>query len=129
MQCFESPPTITEYLDLRSKAGLSPKSREAAEVGLANSLYVVQLRADDKLIAMGRVVGDGGCFFEIVDIAVLPEYQSQGLGKKIMTSIDAYLQSATYEGSYVSMIADQPEFYERLGYKRTSPSEGMYKRY
>ncbi|WP_373454357.1 hypothetical protein [Cereibacter changlensis] len=27
---------------------------------------------------MGRLIGDGGCFFQIVDIAVDPSHQGQG---------------------------------------------------
>ncbi|WP_347337898.1 GNAT family N-acetyltransferase [Pseudoalteromonas piscicida] len=77
----ESVPSPKEYCDLRVAAGLSAKSLEAAERGLPNSLYGVTIRDNTKLVAMGRVVGDGGCNFEIVDIAVDSAYQGQGLGK------------------------------------------------
>ena len=63
-------PTPGEYIELRSAAGLSPKTQEAAELGLPNSLFAVCIRLDEKLVGMGRIVGDGGCNFEIVDIAV-----------------------------------------------------------
>lgn len=53
---------------------------------------------------MGRVVGDGACNFEIVDIAVDPHYQGQALGRQIMTCIDEYLTSSTFDDSYVSRI-------------------------
>ena len=56
---IESPPVPEVYADLRRRAGLSPKSPEAARIGLSNSLYAVQIREEDRLIAMGRVVGDG----------------------------------------------------------------------
>ena len=61
------------------------------------------------------------CFFEIVDIAVDPEFQEQGLGKQIMTYINHYLEQAAIVRSYVSMIVDKPDFYEILGYKLTYP--------
>jgi len=57
-------------------------------MGLPNSLYAVQFRLDGELIAMGRVIGDGGCFFQIVDIAVDPAHQGQGLGRRIMEHIE-----------------------------------------
>ena len=77
---------------------------------------------------MGRVIGDGACFFQIVDIAVDPAYQSQGLGKLIMKNVESYLALVAIEGSYVSLIGDKPEFYEKLGYLHTAPSGyGMYK--
>jgi len=124
----ESIPSAAEYVDLRERAGLSKKSIAAAKIGLPNSLYSVSIRDNGRLIGMGRVIGDGACFFEIVDIAVDPMYQGQGFGKRIMLIIDSYLEQATMEGSYVSMIADEPGFYKKLGYKLTAPdSHGMYK--
>ncbi|HAS6364360.1 TPA: GNAT family N-acetyltransferase, partial [Vibrio vulnificus] len=105
------------------------KSLKAATIALPNSLYGISIRNGDELIAMGRVVGDGACNFEVVDVAVDPSYQGRGLGRKVMEYIDSYLSSVALDGSYVSMIADEPAFYEKLGYKLVSPSsEGMTKR-
>ncbi len=55
----EFVPSPEEYCEMRVKAGLSPKSLQAAEIGLPNSLYGVSIRDEGALIAMGRVVGDG----------------------------------------------------------------------
>ncbi|GEK10110.1 GNAT family N-acetyltransferase [Pseudoalteromonas sp. McH1-7] len=123
-------PSPHEFCEMRIKAGLSPKSIKAAEIALPNSLYIITVRDHDNLIAMGRVVGDGACNFEVVDVAVDPAYQGQGLGRKVMEYIDDYLSSVVLEGSYVSMIADEPEFYKKLGYKLVSPaSQGMTKKF
>jgi ribosomal protein S18 acetylase RimI-like enzyme len=120
-------PDIESYLRLREIAGLSPRSREAAELGLPNSLFAVSIYNGDKLIGMGRIVGDGGCNFEVVDIAVNPQHQGQGLGRQIMENIMAYLNTNAPAGSYISLIADVPELYEKFGFKKCSPkSEGMY---
>ncbi|EPP4294787.1 GNAT family N-acetyltransferase [Vibrio navarrensis] len=126
----EKVPSPQEFCEMRVKAGLSPKSLKAATIALPNSLYAISVRDGDLLVAMGRVVGDGACNFEIVDVAVDPKYQGQGLGRKVMEHIDNYLASVALEGSYVSMIADEPEFYEKLGYKLVSPSsQGMTKKF
>ena len=123
-------PSPSEFCKMREKAGLSPKSLKAATIALPNSLYAISVRNGDELIAMGRIVGDGACNFEIVDVAVDPDYQGQGLGRKIMEHIENYLSSVVLEGSYVSMIADEPVFYEKLGYKLVSPSsQGMTKKF
>ena len=63
---------------------MSPKTIEAARKGLPNTLYGVSLRHDDEVIGMGRIIGDGGCFYTVVDIAVAPPFQGRGLGKRIM---------------------------------------------
>ncbi|EKO3695146.1 GNAT family N-acetyltransferase, partial [Vibrio metschnikovii] len=112
----EKVPSPKEFCDMRVKAGLSPKSLKAATIALPNSLYGISIRNGDELIAMGRVVGDGACNFEVVDVAVDPSYQGRGLGRKVMEYIDSYLSSVALDGSYVSMIADEPAFYEKLGY-------------
>lgn len=126
----ECVPSAEEYCGMRVKAGLSPKSLEAANIGLPNTLYGVSIRDGEALIAMGRVVGDGACNFEVVDIAVDPKYQGQGLGRQVMENIDNYLSTVALEGSYVSMIADEPAFYEKLGYRLVSPaSQGMTKKF
>ncbi|MCG7561343.1 MULTISPECIES: GNAT family N-acetyltransferase [Pseudoalteromonas] len=130
LELIQQVPSAQEYCDMRVKAGLSPKSLEAAEIGLPNTLYGVSIREGEKLIAMGRVVGDGACNFEVVDVAVDPAYQGQGLGRRVMESIDAYLSSVALPGSYVSMIADEPIFYEKLGYRLVAPkSQGMTKKF
>ncbi|KLV10332.1 GNAT family N-acetyltransferase [Photobacterium ganghwense] len=130
LEITETLSATEEYVALRVTAGLSAKSLEAAKIGLPNSLYMVCIRDNTKLVGMGRVVGDGACNFEIVDVAVDPAYQGQGLGKQVMHHIDRYLQRTVLEGSYVSMIADEPSFYEKLGYRLTAPrSEGMTKKF
>jgi len=126
---IEDVPSAEEYVSLRIKAGLWPKQLEAAKKGLANSLYAVTIREKEKLVAMGRVIGDGGCFFEIVDIAVDPKCQGQGLGKKVMMYIEKYISENAHTDSYVSMIANTPLFYEKFGYRCVMPTmQGMGKR-
>lgn len=130
LQYEQTVPSLKEFCEMRVIAGLSPKSLEAATIALPNSLYGISVRDGAKLIAMGRVVGDGACNFEVVDVAVDPSYQGQGLGRKVMEYIDDYLANVAMDGSYVSMIADEPAFYEKLGYRLVSPSsQGMTKKF
>ncbi|SON48461.1 GNAT family N-acetyltransferase [Vibrio tapetis] len=126
----ENVPRPDEFCAMRVTAGLSPKSLKAATIALPNSLYGISVRDSGVLIAMGRVVGDGACNFEVVDVAVNPTYQGKGLGRNVMEYIDNYLSQVALEGSYVSMIADEPAFYQKLGYKLVSPScQGMTKKF
>ncbi len=125
-------PTPEEYIRLRKAAGLSAKHPEGAAIGLRNSTFCVTLRLEDQLIGMGRIIGDGGCFFQVVDIAVEPAYQGQGLGKLIMAHLTEYLDSHAPKGSYISLIADVPadRLYKQYGFDYTGPEAvGMYKKY
>ncbi|ETD12259.1 N-acetyltransferase [Staphylococcus aureus] len=108
---------------------MSPKTREAAEKGLPNALFTVTLYDKDRLIGMGRVIGDGGTAFQIVDIAVSKSYQGQGYGSQIMEHIMKYIKNVSVESAYVSLIADYPadKLYTKFGFIPTEPdSGGMY---
>ncbi len=121
-------PSIDEYRHLRVAAGLSAKSAEAAAAGLPNTLFAVLIRKDGETIGMGRVIGDGGLFFQVVDIAVEPAHQGRGLGKAIVGRIVEYLQATAPVGAYVSLIADGEAWrlYAQFGFKLTAPaSVGM----
>lgn len=108
---------------LRRAAGLSSKSREAATRGLPASLFAACIRNEGTLVAMGRVVGDGGCNFEIVDVAVHPDYQRQGLGFRIMTALMEYIGENAPPSAYVSLLADggASELYRKFGFEMTAP--------
>lgn len=129
---IHEPPNPMEYNHLRLEGGISGKSQEAATIGLKNSLFAVCIYDSKTLIGMGRVIGDGGAFFQIVDIVVKPSYQGQGLAKVIMKDLMDFLYENTYSGSYVSLIADggADKLYEQFGFSYTYPrSQGMFKRY
>ena len=121
-------PSVETYRQLREAAGLSPKTREAAERGPPGTLFAVQVLHDGQVVAMGRVVGDGGAFFQVVDIAVLPAHQGKGLGKRIMREIMQFIETDVPPSAYVSLIADgqAQDLYAQFGFRHTAPaSVGM----
>ncbi len=121
-------PSVADYRRLRQEAGLSPKTAEAAERGLPNTLFAVQILAGDEVVGMGRVIGDGGCFYQVCDIAVLPLHQGRGLGKTIMREIMRYIEQEVPESAYISLIADGQAYllYQQFGFVLTAPrSVGM----
>ena len=101
---FEAP-SPEDYCNLRDNAEMSSKSIEAAIKGLPHACFNVTLYENDILIGMGRVIGDGGTVFQIVDIAVKDIYQGLGHGMTIMHEIVKYIESVAEEGTYVSLIA------------------------
>ena len=121
-------PDAATYCHLRSASGLSPKTAEAAARGLPNSVFAVQVLQGDEIVGMGRIIGDGGCFYQVVDIAVLPAHQGRGLGKLIMREIMRYIDEQVPVSAYVSLIADgqAQNLYAQFGFTHTAPnSVGM----
>lgn len=121
-------PSTEDYCRLRIVAGLSPKSIVAATAGLPNTLFGVSVIAADQVIGMGRIIGDDGTAYQIVDIAVDPAFQGQGLGKAIMGRLSKWLQDNAPDSAYVSLIADGEahRLYSQFGFEPTAPlSIGM----
>lgn len=126
--CIREIPSVETYRALRSGSGLSAKTIEAAERGLPQTLFAVQVLDRSHPVGMGRIIGDGGCFYQVVDIAVLKEHQGRGIGKMIMAEILKYIEATVPESGYVSLIADgqAQNLYTQFGFVQTAPeSVGM----
>lgn len=119
-------PSGADYCRLRVAAGLSAKSAEAAAIGLPNTLFAVTVRWRGAVVGMGRVVGDGGLFFQVVDIALEPRHQGLGLGlgKAIVAALTEHLSRTAPTGAYVSLIADGEahRLYAQFGFAPTAPA-------
>ncbi len=117
-------PSVTDYLRLRKDGGLSAFSEEAARIGLEGTLFAVTLKLKGRTIGMGRIVGDGGCFMQIVDIAVDPRHRGKGLGKRIMAALMEHARTVLPETAFLSLLADPPadQLYAKFGFKETAPA-------
>ena len=74
------------------------------------------------------MIGDGGWYFHIVDMAVLPEHQGRGLGGAILDALLQRIRTEAPKGAWVSLLADPPgrALYTRRGFTETAPdSIGM----
>ena len=75
---------------------------------------------NDKTIAVGRLLGDG-MYYLIVDVMVLPEYQHQGIGSKIIDMLVNYVVTETPIGAResIQLIAEKgkEDFYLKKGFK------------
>ena len=117
-------PGIEDYLRLRVASGLSPKTREQAEKGLPNTWFGVSVHMGSEVVGMGRIIGDGGTAFLVVDIALEPAHQGKGLGKAIMAALMQRLKAEAPEGAYVSLIADgdAKHLYAKYGFEPVMPA-------
>lgn len=144
-------PPIPVYLHLRAASGLTPKTPAQAAPIAHNSWYGCYVtftpiddhstpatssseEVDSNIVAMGRIVGDGGWYFHIADMAVLPAHQRRGLGDAVLKHLMAHIRAHAPRGeggrggAYVSLLADAPgrRLYARNGFVETAPrSVGM----
>jgi ribosomal protein S18 acetylase RimI-like enzyme len=117
-------PSVDDYRRLRKVAGLSEKTQAAAEAGLPNTWFAVTIQQAGAVIGMGRIIGDGGTAFQIVDIAVEPAHQGKGLGKRIMAALMAHIHANAPDSAYVSLIADGEarHLYAQYGFEPVMPA-------
>ena len=125
-----SPPPLADYLRLRADSSLSPVTEAQGEPALVNSWAWVHVRhrASGEVVAMGRVIGDGGWYFHIADMATLPEHQKKGLGQAVLETLIAKIREDAPPRPYVTLMADEPgrPLYAKLGFVETAPhSLGM----
>ncbi len=123
------PPALEDYLAQRKDAGLSQKTPEQGAAALTGSWFFCHIRerATSRAVAMGRVIGDGGWYFHIADMATLPEFQGQGLGCQVIDALVAHIRAHAPEDPYITLIADPPgrRLYEQVGFTEINPSRGM----
>jgi GNAT superfamily N-acetyltransferase len=119
-------PSVDEYCALRTRAGLTRRDADAAVVGLRNSLFSVVVRHDGRLIGMGRVVGDGGCHVQVVDIAVDPDYQRNGIAKAVMDEVMAFICGSIPRSCFVNLFSNVEFLYGKYGFVESKRSRGMY---
>ena len=113
-----------------SDQGCHLAARTEASAGLHGSWFAVHVvhEPTGETVGMGRVLGDGGWYFHVIDMAVLPEHQRRGLGDVILTALLDRIREHAPKGAFVSLLADPPgvALYTCHGFVATSPiSDGM----
>lgn len=110
-------PTLSEYRSLCEAVGWGKiMNFEIAQTGLQNSVAgAVALDPGDRVIAMGRIVGDAAIYFYIQDIVVAPPYQNQGIGSAILSNLFDYLRLHAPPKSFVGLfsVPDAVDFYKK----------------
>ena len=111
-------PSVDEFLSLRSLIGWGEMDIDLASTSLKNSLFHVTVRESNRLIGMGRVVGDGAMYFYIQDVIVNPQYQNAGIGSVLMANIENYLSANAKKGATIGLLAAKGKegFYSRYDY-------------
>ncbi len=126
LRLVEGPPRLEDYLRLRAESGLTPKSVEQSQAGLQGAwvAFHAQHVPTGEVVGMGRVIGDGGWYFHIIDMAVLPAFQRRGIGAAILTALVDAIAERAPAGAYITLLADEPgrPLYRRHGFVETAPA-------
>lgn len=121
--------TAEKFNTLAESVGWGHPTIDQVEIALKNSIYTVCMLEDEKVIAMGRIIGDNSMSYFIKDVVVIPEYQSRGVGRLLMNDMLSYLKEIMPKDwkfcvELMSALGKET-FYEKFGFeKRPSNSCG-----
>lgn len=109
------------FLELYVSVGWEPPCRAQVERALENTVATFVACDGETAVGMARLIGDGGMSYYVKDVAVLPEWQGRGVGRRLMEAIDGYIRAHLEEGWAVSLelistLEAQP-FYEKMGFE------------
>lgn len=108
-------------LELYTALGWSKYTENPAALyqAVLNSTYVVTIRNGEKILGLARSLSDDVAIHYLQDILVLPEYQRQGVGRKLMESC---LQRFAHVRTHLLLTDDEKRqrlFYESVGFVNT----------
>jgi GNAT superfamily N-acetyltransferase len=123
-------PTVAEIRALYRSAGWTdiPADDAAVARGLGASLFGVVVTIAGETVACARLVGDGGMYYYLQDLIVLPSHQGKGVGDIVMREVVDYLEAHAPCNCFVGLFAAAGKggFYERYGFRpRAGDEPGM----
>lgn len=111
---------LNTYLNLRASVGWKVLREEQAIRALHNSIYTVVAYIDDKVVGMGRMVGDGAVICYIQDLVVHPSYQGLGVGEGLMNKLISHAESLRFPDTELMLCLmcakGRESFYTRYGF-------------
>ena len=115
---FDSQIDVNDYIKVRDTTNFVKYSIADTIISLKNSLFCVVVYVNDEPVGTARIVGDGKTAFFLKDIIVVPEYQSNGVGKLLMESIFNYLNDNAADQAYVGLMSTKGKesYYEKFGF-------------
>lgn len=118
---IENNLSVNEYNNLRSTIGWELKEADVVQKAIENSVIVKKATLENETIGMARVIGDG-IYYLIVDVLVVPKYQRNGIGRKLIDEIIKEVENKTKKGQKCSInlvsISGKEDFYEKCGFKK-----------
>ena len=113
-----------ELSELYRIAPLGDKPAVHLQKVFGNSMFVCLVYEENKLVAAGRALADGGDTSYICDVAVNPNQQGTGLGKQVVS----YLVEASREHKKILLYAvpGKEPFYRKFGFLRMKTAMAIF---
>lgn len=106
-----------EFLNVIEAVGFKTYSKTQVKKALENTMYMVEALVDNKVVGIGRVVGDFSIVCCLTDICVIPEYQGRGIGLKIVNKLKEMVEDGVKDGEKMQIeltpTAGNEAFYQK----------------
>lgn len=117
---YNSSINVDEYIVLRKAVGWQEITKEQAQESLNNSIFIVSAKYNGETIGMARIIGDGAFYHLLVDVIVIDEFQSKGIGTEMVEKSIEFLKGKLKQGQYSSLqltaAKGRESFYEKFGF-------------
>ncbi|ACS81104.1 GNAT family N-acetyltransferase [Maridesulfovibrio salexigens] len=110
--------------EIFEKAPLGTREPEKLSRAAANSELVCFAKDGNEFIGFARAISDGEFQAAIYDLCILPEYQSHGLGKKMMTAMMEKLGAVNV---ILYAVPGKEGFYKKFGFTPMLTAMGCFK--
>ena len=100
--------------DTLKRVGMASRAPELHQKAFEASHTAVFAYSNDQLVGFGRAISDGAYQAAVYEMAIVPEFQKQGIGARILKAILDRLP-----GCNVILYASpgKEEFYRKLGFR------------
>ena len=112
-----------EAVSVVERAPLGKRSPEMFRKACENSYLLCTAYSEEQLVGLGRAISDTVWQSAIYDLVVLPEYQEQGIGTRIMQSLLERLPSGPV---LMYVVPSKEDFYKKLGFELLRTGMGRF---
>lgn len=113
-----------DLADLYERAPLAKKEPFRLKTAFSNSMFRCFVRDGQRIVGVGRALADGSDCSYICDVALLPEYQGEGLGKAIVNRL--IVLSAEHKKIILYCVPGKEGFYKSLGFKHMNTAMAIF---
>lgn len=124
---YKNSISVDDYLFLRRSVKWVELCREQAQEGLENSAYIISCYDNNKVVGITRIVWDRGYIAYLSDVIVSPEYQGNGIGKRMVENAIDFVKARlkmNWKIKIVLVSAKGKElFYKKFGFSERPNNE------
>ena len=120
MLVYSNTLSAEEYCELRAAVKWQPIVLEQAQSGLDHSDFLIACRENEKIVGCARIFWDKGYIAYLADVMVKPEYQCNGIGKRLVGECISYIDRQLKPGWRIKIVIvsakGKEPFYEKFGF-------------